>query len=164
MSYCHCKALGTDVPFLASHRWRVAECECEHASSPSHGDLVTVTGLSPWNHGLPKHFTFSLISLSILTISFTNISYSMSFLKGIYILMLCCLIYESLYLLYLLCMLHVLSLSSASLSDNLPVVQLLCCVQLFATAWTIAHQVLLSMGFPARILEWAVLFFSRGSS
>ena len=77
MSYCHCKALGTDVPFLASHRWRVAECECEHASSPSHGDLVTVTGLSPWNHGLPKHFTFSLISLSILTISFTNISYSM---------------------------------------------------------------------------------------
>ena len=95
----------------------------------------------------------------ILTIFSPNISYSVSFLKGIYILMLFCLIHESLYLLHLLCILHVLSLSSASLSDNFPVVQLLCRVRLFATAWTIAHQVLLSMGFP-RQEYWSRLSFS----
>ena len=95
----------------------------------------------------------------ILTIFSPNISYRVSFLKGIYILMLFCLIHESLYLLHLLCILHVLSLSSASLSDNFPVVQLLCRVRLFATAWTIAHQVLLSMGFP-RQEYWSRLSFS----
>ena len=34
-----------------------------------------------------------------------------------------------------------------------------------ATSWTVAHQALLSMGFPmARILEWVAISFSRGSS
>ena len=43
--------------------------------------------------------------------------------------------------------------------------QLLSCVQLFATPWTVAHQVPLSMGFSqARILEWVSMFSSRGSS
>ena len=89
---------------------------------------------------------------------FPSISYSMSFLKGIYILMLFCLIHKSLYMLHLLCTLHALSLSRASLSDNFPVVQLLCRVRLFATPWTIAHQVLLSMGFP-RQEYWSGLPF-----
>ena len=32
-----------------------------------------------------------------------------------------------------------------------------------ATPWTIAHQALLSMGFPRpRILEWVAISFSRG--
>ena len=36
---------------------------------------------------------------------------------------------------------------------------------LFATPWTAARQASLSMGFfPAKILEWAVISFSRGSS
>ena len=100
-----------------------------------------------------------LTLIVILTIFSPNISYSVSFLKGIHILMLFCPIYESLYLLHLFCILHVLSLSSASLSDNFPVVQLLCRVRLFATAWTIAHQVLLSMGFP-RQEYWSRLSFS----
>ena len=80
-------------------------------------------------------------------------------MKGIYILMLFCLIHKSLYMLHLLCTLHALSLSRASLSDNFPVVQLLCRVRLFATPWTIAHQVLLSMGFP-RQEYWSGLSFS----
>ena len=38
-------------------------------------------------------------------------------------------------------------------------------VQLFATLWTLAHQVPLSMGtLQARMLEWVVMPFSRGSS
>ena len=38
-------------------------------------------------------------------------------------------------------------------------------VRLFATPWTVAHQAPPSMGFSmARILEWVVLSFSRGSS
>ena len=38
-------------------------------------------------------------------------------------------------------------------------------VQLFATPWTVAHQVLLSMEFfLARILEWVDISYSRGSS
>ena len=47
----------------------------------------------------------------------------------------------------------------------------LCCayslsrVQLFATAWTIAHQAPLSMGIlQARVLEWVAMPSSRGSS
>ena len=43
--------------------------------------------------------------------------------------------------------------------------QLLSCVQLFATPWTVAHQVPLSIGIlQARILEWVVMLSSRGSS
>ena len=39
------------------------------------------------------------------------------------------------------------------------------CVRLFAIPWTVACQVLLSMGFPqARILKWVAISFSRGSS
>ena len=39
------------------------------------------------------------------------------------------------------------------------------CVQLFVTLWTVAHEAPLSMGFiQARILEWVVIPFSRGSS
>ena len=38
-------------------------------------------------------------------------------------------------------------------------------VRLFVTLWTIALQVPLSMGiFQARMLEWVVISFSRGSS
>ena len=38
-------------------------------------------------------------------------------------------------------------------------------IQLFATLWTVAHQAPLSMGIlQARILEWIVISFSRGSS
>ena len=44
-------------------------------------------------------------------------------------------------------------------------VQLLSHVQLFVTAWTIAYQAPLSMGFSqARILEWVAIFSSRASS
>ena len=36
-------------------------------------------------------------------------------------------------------------------------------VRLFVTPWTIAHQVLLSMGvLQARILEWIAISYSRG--
>ena len=36
---------------------------------------------------------------------------------------------------------------------------------LFVTPWSVAHQALLSMGFPQpRILEWVAISFSRGSS
>ena len=42
---------------------------------------------------------------------------------------------------------------------------LLSCVWLFVTPWTVAHQAPLSMGIlQARILEWAAISFSRGSS
>ena len=45
------------------------------------------------------------------------------------------------------------------------VVQSLSHVQLFATPWTVAHQTPLSMGISqVRILEWAAISFSRGSS
>ena len=38
-------------------------------------------------------------------------------------------------------------------------------VQLFVTPQTVAHQAPLSMGFlQARILEWIVISFSKGSS
>ena len=38
-------------------------------------------------------------------------------------------------------------------------------IQLFVTLWTLAHQALLSMGIlQARILEWAAMPSSRGSS
>ena len=41
----------------------------------------------------------------------------------------------------------------------------LCCVQLFQTAGTIAHQAPLSIGIlQARILEWVAMPSSRGSS
>ena len=41
----------------------------------------------------------------------------------------------------------------------------LSCVRLFATAWTVARQVLLSMGIlQGRRLEWVVMPSSRGSS
>ena len=40
-----------------------------------------------------------------------------------------------------------------------------CCVWLFVTPWTIAHQAPLSMGIlQARILKWVATSFSRGSS
>ena len=43
--------------------------------------------------------------------------------------------------------------------------QLLSRVWLFVTPWAIAHQVFLSMGIlQARILEWAAMPLSRGSS
>ena len=43
--------------------------------------------------------------------------------------------------------------------------QLLSCVQLFVTPWTIARQSPLSMGFfQARILEWVAISYSRESS
>ena len=43
--------------------------------------------------------------------------------------------------------------------------QLLSHVRLSATSWTAAHEAPLSMGFfPARILEWVAISFSRGSS
>ena len=35
---------------------------------------------------------------------------------------------------------------------------------LFATSWTVAHQALLSMGFPRQKLEWVAISFSRRSS
>ena len=39
------------------------------------------------------------------------------------------------------------------------------CPALFVTPWSVARQALLSMGFPQpRILEWAAISFSRGSS
>ena len=39
------------------------------------------------------------------------------------------------------------------------------CVQLFATLWTIAHQIPLSVGIlQVRILEWVAVPFSRGPS
>ena len=39
------------------------------------------------------------------------------------------------------------------------------CVRLYVTLWTLAHQDPLSNGIlQARILEWVVLPFSRGSS
>ena len=42
--------------------------------------------------------------------------------------------------------------------------QLLSCVRLFATPWTVAHQAPLSMGIlQARILEWFAISSSRGS-
>ena len=45
------------------------------------------------------------------------------------------------------------------------VIQLLNHVQVFATLWTVAHQVSLSIGIlQARILEWVEISFSRGSS
>ena len=38
-------------------------------------------------------------------------------------------------------------------------------IQLFVTPWTLAHQVPVSIGISqARILKWAVISFSRGSS
>ena len=41
----------------------------------------------------------------------------------------------------------------------------LSCVQLFMILWTAAHQVPLSMGIlQARILQWAAMPSSRGSS
>ena len=43
--------------------------------------------------------------------------------------------------------------------------QLLSCVPLFVTTWTIAHWAPLSMGvLQARILEWVAMSFSRRSS
>ena len=43
--------------------------------------------------------------------------------------------------------------------------QLLRCLQLFVTAWTVARQAPLSMGiFPARVLEWVAMPATRGSS
>ena len=44
------------------------------------------------------------------------------------------------------------------------VVQLLSCVRLFATPWTVAPQAPLSMGFPSKILGVGCHSFSRGSS
>ena len=36
-------------------------------------------------------------------------------------------------------------------------------VWLFATSWTVAHQVSLSMGFSmARVLEWIAISFAKG--
>ena len=35
---------------------------------------------------------------------------------------------------------------------------------LFATPWTVVHQVPLSRDFPARILEWIAISYSRGTS
>ena len=36
-------------------------------------------------------------------------------------------------------------------------------VLLFATSWTVAHQVSLSMGFSmARVLEWIAISFAKG--
>ena len=44
-------------------------------------------------------------------------------------------------------------------------VQLLRCIQFFATTWAIAHQASLSMEFSMpRILEWVAISFSGGSS
>ena len=44
-------------------------------------------------------------------------------------------------------------------------VQLLSCVQIFVTPWTVAHQVPLSMEFSqARTLEWVAISHSRGFS
>ena len=44
-------------------------------------------------------------------------------------------------------------------------VWLLSCVQIFVTPWTVAYQLPPSMGIlQARILEWVVMPFSRGSS
>ena len=37
-------------------------------------------------------------------------------------------------------------------------------VQLFPTAWAVAHQAPLSMGFSTRMLEQIAIFSSRGSS
>ena len=37
-------------------------------------------------------------------------------------------------------------------------------VQLFATPWTVAHQLLHPWDSPARILEWVAISFSQGSS
>ena len=52
-----------------------------------------------------------------------------------------------------------------SLPGNGFVVVVVCHIQLFATPWTIACQVLLSMGFPKKkILEWVAISFSRGPS
>ena len=43
--------------------------------------------------------------------------------------------------------------------------KLLSSIHVFMTLWTIACQVLLSMGIlQARILEWVAISFSRGSS
>ena len=43
--------------------------------------------------------------------------------------------------------------------------QLLSCLRLFATLWTVAHQAFLSTGIlQARILEWVAMPSSRGSS
>ena len=43
--------------------------------------------------------------------------------------------------------------------------QLLSCVRLFETLWTVAHQASLSMGFSRqRILEWVAISSSRESS
>ena len=44
-------------------------------------------------------------------------------------------------------------------------VKLLSCVRLFAVPWTVAYQAPPSMEFfQARVLEWVVISFSRGSS
>ena len=37
-------------------------------------------------------------------------------------------------------------------------------VQLFATLWTVAHQTLLSMKLPIRILEWVAISSPRVST
>ena len=40
-------------------------------------------------------------------------------------------------------------------------IQLLSCVRLFRTPWTVAHQPLLSMGFSRQQLEWVAISYSR---
>ena len=42
--------------------------------------------------------------------------------------------------------------------------KLFSCVRLFATPWTVAYQPAIHGIFQARILEWAAVSFSRGSS
>ena len=42
--------------------------------------------------------------------------------------------------------------------------KLFSCVRLFATPWTVAYQPAIHGIFQARILEWATISFSRGSS
>ena len=37
------------------------------------------------------------------------------------------------------------------------------CVWLFETPWTVACLAPLSVGFPAKILEWVAIFYPRGS-
>ena len=61
---------------------------------------------------------------------------------------------------------HSLNFFQITIIGNFLVVQCLCnvlsCVQLFATLWTVVHQASLWI-FPARILEWVAISLSRGS-
>ena len=66
----------------------------------------------------------------------------------------------------LICMRHYLIvLILISLITNVCVLSHFSHVRLFTTLWTVAHQATLSMGIlQARIVEWVVMPFSRGSS